>query len=166
MTPATAILTASDRSARGERPDAGGPALRAAVERRGWRVAEVRVVADEQPTIEAALKEWCDGDAVRLVLTTGGTGLSSRDVTPEATRAVLDKELPGFGELMRVRGLQSTPTAVLSRALAGSRGRTLIVNFPGSPRGAVESFEAVADMIHHALAMLTGGDHAIVTGAS
>lgn len=165
MTISTAILTASDRSARGERPDAGGPALRAAVERRGWRVAEVRVVADEQPTIEAALKEWCDGDAVRLVLTTGGTGLSPRDVTPEATRAVLDKELPGFGELMRRRGLKSTPTAVLSRALAGSRGRALIVNLPGSPQGALESFEAVADLIPHALAMLTGGDHANAKGA-
>lgn len=166
MTIAAAVLTASDRSARGERPDAGGPALRAAVERRGWSVVEARVVADEQPLIETVLKEWCDGGSVRLVLTTGGTGLSPRDVTPEATRAVLDKELPGFGELMRRRGLETTPAAVLSRALAGSRGRALIVNLPGSPKGAVESFEAVADLIPHALAMLTGGDHASAKVAS
>lgn len=166
MTLAVAILTASDRSARGERPDAGGPALRAAVERRGWSVVESRVVADEQLLIEAALKAWCDGGVVRLVMTTGGTGLSPRDVTPEATRAVLDKELPGFGELMRRRGLESTPMAVLSRALAGSRGRVLIVNLPGSPQGALESFEAVADLIPHALAMLTGGDHVRAKGAA
>ena len=160
MTPAVAILTVSDRCARGERADAGGPALRAAVEKRGWRVASARVVADEEPAISAVLKEWCDGGAVRLVL----TGLSPRDVTPEATRAVLDKELPGFGELMRRRGLETTPTAALSRSLAGSRGRSLIVNLPGSPKGAVESFEAVAELIPHALAMLAGGDHVSVSG--
>lgn len=164
MTLDAAILTVSDRGARGERPDAGGPALRAAVERRGWRVAEARVVADERAAIAAAITGWCDGDEVRLVLTTGGTGLSPRDVTPEATRAVLDKELPGFGELMRRRGLETTPMAVLSRALAGSRGRALVVNLPGSPKGAVESFEAVADLIPHALAMLAGGDHAPAGG--
>ncbi|OGS39152.1 MAG: molybdenum cofactor biosynthesis protein [Elusimicrobia bacterium RIFOXYD12_FULL_66_9] len=165
MTPVVAILTVSDRAASGERPDAGGPALRAVVERRGWRVAEVRVVADESATISSAVRDWCDGLEIRLVLTTGGTGLSPRDVTPEATRAVLDKELPGFGELMRLRGLETTPTSVLSRALAGSRGSALVVNLPGSPKGAVESFEAVADLIPHALAMLSGADHAPARGA-
>lgn len=154
------LLTVSDRCARGERADAGGPALAAAAARLGWTVVESAVVPDEAAAISARLKAWSDGPAAGgLVLTTGGTGLGPRDVTPEATRAVLDREAPGLAERMRREGERSTPLAVLSRGVCGARGRTLIVNLPGSPRGAVESLECLAPLLPHAVAMLAGGDH-------
>jgi molybdenum cofactor synthesis domain-containing protein len=151
------ILTVSDRSSRGEREDRGGPAL----ERRMREVfpgAEVlrSVVPDEREAIARALEAWADRETCHLVLTTGGTGLAARDVTPEATRAVLERELPGFGEAMRLQTLARTPLSILSRATAGTRGRTLVINLPGSPKGAMECLEAVLPAIAHAVEILQG----------
>lgn len=155
------VLTVSDSSARGEREDLGGPAVAAAAEALGWRVERTSVVPDEVKSIEAALREWSDGaEAVDIVLTTGGTGLSPRDVTPEATRAAADREIPGLAERIRRIGETHTPRAVLSRGTCGSRNSTLFVNLPGSPKGAVESLEAVAGVLPHALEMMRGGGHA------
>ena len=153
------ILTVSDACSRGEREDGSGAALKRAVEASGWEIAARAVVADEPGTIQAALLDWVDAKGVRLVLTTGGTGIGPRDTTPEATRPVLHKELPGFGELMRQEGLKHTSRAVLSRAVAGVRGRSLIVNLPGSPAGAEESLAALAGLIPHALEVLEGAGH-------
>lgn len=154
------VLTVSDRSARGERPDAGGPAVAAAAERRGWAVAERAVVADDRAAVAALLKAWCDAPgAPALVLTTGGTGFGPRDLTPEATRDVLEREAPGVAERIRRATEAKTPLAALSRGVCGTRGRTLILNLPGSPQGAVESLEAAADLLEHALHVLAGGDH-------
>ncbi|MBI4386970.1 MAG: MogA/MoaB family molybdenum cofactor biosynthesis protein [Elusimicrobia bacterium] len=160
MTIHVGVLTVSDRCARGLRVDESGPALRREIERRGWKMLRCRVVPDEQPQIKEILLRWCDEGDISLILTTGGTGLSPRDITPEATREVLDKELSGFGELMRSSAVRTTPTAALSRALAGSRGKTLIINLPGSPKGAAQSLSSVADLVPHALAMLDGAGHA------
>jgi molybdopterin adenylyltransferase len=154
-----AILTVSDRSARGERDDATGPALADAVRAAGANVACVRVVPDEAPDIEAEIVRLADELRVRLILTAGGTGFAPRDVTPEATRRVVEKEAPGLAELMRQSGAARTRFAFLSRGIAGVRGRTLVLNLPGSPRGALESWEAVAPLLPHALAVLaSGGD--------
>lgn len=155
-----AVLTVSDRSARGERPDAGGPAVAQAAERRGWTVALRAVVADDRAAVAAQLKAWCDGHAaVDIVLTTGGTGFGPRDLTPEATRDVLEREAPGVADRVRRVTEAVTPLAALSRGVCGTRGRTLILNLPGSPKGAVESLEAAADLLEHALHTLSGGDH-------
>lgn len=153
------ILTASDRCSRGTAEDLGGPALRRLVTERGWDVTVTAIVPDDAAVIASLLREWCDERGVGVVLTTGGTGLGPRDVTPEATRRVLDKELPGVAELMRREGLAHTRMSVLSRAVVGSRGRSLIVNLPGSPRGACQSLESIIDLVEHALAMLAGGGH-------
>lgn len=153
------VLTASDRCSRGAAEDLSGPALRALVEERGWDVTVAAVVPDDAAAISALLRQWCDERALDVVLTTGGTGLGPRDVTPEATRRVIDKEAPGVAELMRREGLAHTRTAALSRGVVGSRGRSLIVNLPGSPRGACQSLAAVIDLVEHALAMLDGGGH-------
>lgn len=155
-----AVLTVSDRSSRGERADAGGPAVAAAAERLGWTVAERAVVSDDRAEVAARLKAWCDGPgAVDLVLTTGGTGFGPRDLAPEATRDVLEREAPGLAERIRRVTEAKTPLAALSRGVCGTRGRTLVLNLPGSPKGAVESFEAAADLLEHALHTLRGGDH-------
>ena len=155
-----AVLTVSDRCAAGKRPDLGGPVVTEAALRAGWTVVDSAVVADERAAVSGRLRSWCDGaKAPDLILTTGGTGLSPRDVTPEATRDVLDREIPGIAERMRREGERFTPMAALSRALAGSRANTLIVNLPGSPKGARESLAAVAELIEHALHVLKGGDH-------
>lgn len=151
-----ALLTVSDRAARGERPDASGPALRACLERAGEQTVQMALVPDEPEQIEARLKEWADGGQVDLILTTGGTGLADRDRTPEATRAVCERLVPGIAEVMRQAGLSKTPHAMLSRALAGVRGKTLIVNLPGSPRAAVESLEAILPALPHAVEVLSG----------
>jgi molybdenum cofactor synthesis domain-containing protein len=159
-----AVITASDRSAAGERPDASGELIEARLVDLGFRV-ERSVVPDDRERIARALTEAAV--AHPLVITTGGTGLTPRDVTPQATAAVIDYEVPGIAEAMRAAGRRHTPMASLSRSIAGVRGRTLIVNLPGSPAGAVESFEAIAGVLHHAIETLSGPyDHAGWTDAS
>jgi molybdenum cofactor synthesis domain-containing protein len=155
-TPAAAVLTVSDDGARGERVDTAGPAVAAMLDAAGLGPVVSALLPDEPAQIAARLRAWADA-GLRLVLTAGGTGLSSRDRTPEATRQVLDFEVPGLTEAMRAAGLVSTPMAMLSRAVAGVRGRTLIVNLPGSERGARESLEVVLPVLPHALDQLRDG---------
>jgi molybdenum cofactor synthesis domain-containing protein len=151
-----AILTVSDKGSRGERGDQSGPALAEALTGRGVEVVATALVADEQPLIAGALCKWADAHAADLILTTGGTGLSPRDVTPEATMQVLDRVVPGFSEAMRASSLARTPFAMLSRAVCGVRRRTLILNLPGSPAGAIENLEAVWPAVPHAIRKLQG----------
>jgi len=151
-----AILTISDSAAEGAREDRSGPAVRQRIESLGWSVSSHHVVPDDADLISLKLRDLADVDHVPVVLTTGGTGIALRDVTPEATRAVVDREIPGMSELMRSDGRKSTPFAVLSRGIAGSRGATLIVNLPGSPKGAVESLDAIANLIPHIVDLLHG----------
>lgn len=152
-----AVLTVSDRSFRGERPDGGGPLVAQLLEGAGYEIAETVIVPDEQDQIEASLRKLCDEAGVALVVTTGGTGFSPRDVTPEATVAVCQRLTPGIPEAMRYASMQVTPRGMLSRAAAGIRGKTLIVNLPGSPKAAKENLEAVLPTLAHGLEMLTGG---------
>ncbi len=149
------ILTVSDKGARGEREDRSGPAIREMMEAAGAEVVRTRIVPDEPELIKGALVEW-SGAGLDLILTTGGTGFSPRDRTPEATRAVIEREAPGLGEAMRHAGMQKTPTAMLSRAVAGIRGTTLIVNLPGSERGVRESLEAIMGALPHGIEVLKG----------
>ena len=151
-----AVLTISDSAAAGTRADRSGPALRDRLEQLGWRVTVMEVIPDEVSQISGRLATLADGGQVSAIFTTGGTGVAPRDITPEAARAVLDREIPGFGELMRARGLASTPLAALSRSLAGTRGRVLIVTLPGSPKGAVESLDAIVELVPHVLELLRG----------
>lgn len=155
-----AILTVSDSTVAGTREDTSGPALRARCEAIGWSVRNQATVADDMDLIARQLKDWADSGEVRLILTTGGTGVAPRDVTPEATRSILERELPGLGEVMRLEGRRHTKFAVLSRGIAGTRCQTLIVNLPGSPKGAVESLDCIADVLPHAVALVAGrSDH-------
>ena len=154
-----AIVTVSDSTSQGLRPDRSGPALRERSQQLGWQVASALVVADETSMIQARLIELADSHLVDLILTTGGTGVGPRDITPEATVAVCEKIIPGLGELMREKGRQVTPRAALSRAIVGVRGRVVIVNVPGSPKGAVESLDAVAELLPHAVEVLRGARH-------
>ena len=133
-----AVITVSDSVLAGTRQDLSGPAVRERVESYGWTVSAVELVADESLQIAEAMRNLANSGEVSVVLTTGGTGVALRDVTPEATRSVIEREIPGLGELMRSEGRKFTSKAMLSRGLAGVRGRTLIVNLPGSPKGAVE----------------------------
>lgn len=151
-----AILTLSDKGSRGERVDTSGPALRDWLAERQVEVVHMELMPDDQAGIAALLADWADRLRPDLILTTGGTGVSPRDVTPEATRQVIERELPGFGELMRARSLEKTPHAVISRALAGIRGRSLIINLPGSPKGAVENLSFIWPAVPHTVAKLQG----------
>jgi cyclic pyranopterin phosphate synthase len=154
-----AVVTCSNRSARGEREDTSGPALVEALRRAGFDVApEPIIVPDDEALIAATLADLTDAGH-RLIVTTGGTGLTPTDVTPAATRRVVDRELPGLAELMRATGRNSTPMAALSQAVVGTRGATLIANLPGSVAGATESLDALLPVLRHALDQLAGGDH-------
>jgi molybdenum cofactor synthesis domain-containing protein len=152
------VITLSDRGARGEREDRSGPEIAAMIEALGIEVIERRIIPDEKEMIRAALVESCDGRQADLVLTTGGTGVSPRDVTPEATREVIDREIPGMGEAMRRHSAAVTPHAMISRALAGIRGRSLIINLPGSPRGAKENLAVLLPALEHAIEKIKGDD--------
>jgi len=150
------ILTISDRSARGERLDTSGPALDAVIVAQGWTVAKTAIVPDDVGEIARILTVWSDSGELDVILTTGGTGFSPRDVTPEATLSVIDRQAPGISEAMRAASLQVTPHAMLSRAMAGMRAGTLIVNLPGSPKGAVENLQVVLPVLPHAVQLLRG----------
>jgi len=154
MTLRFGILTVSDRSSRGERADLSGPALADFVRARGWLASLADVVADDRLTIASTLTAWCARGDLDVLLTTGGTGFAPRDVTPEATRDVIEREAPGLAEAIRAESLKITPHAMLSRAVAGIRGRTIIINLPGSPKGAVESLQVVAGVLEHAVQLL------------
>jgi len=149
----TGIITVSDRSSRGERDDLSGPEIRKWCEKMGFTISDELIIPDETDIIKKSLIELSDRD-LDLVLTTGGTGFAPRDVTPEATKAVIEKEAPGFAEVMRLRSLQVTPHAMLSRAVSGIRKNTLIINLPGSPKGARENLEFIESAIPHALKLL------------
>lgn len=148
------LLTLSDRSSRGDREDSSGPALARLIQAEGWSVTKQQILPDEESAIRAVLTEWSDGGGLDVILTTGGTGFSLRDVTPEATKAVIQREAPGLTEVMRAESLKKTPHAMLSRAIAGLRGRTLIVNLPGSPKGAVENLQIILPVLSHAVQLL------------
>ena len=151
-----AVVTVSDRSFRGERPDASGPAVAEALRYLPAEVTQQVVVPDEVPCIRRALLHFCDALGLDLVVTTGGTGVDPRDVTPEATRGVLDREVPGMAEAMRADSQSRVPTAMLSRAVVGIRGRTLIVNLPGSPGGARENLSVLLPVLIHAIGKIRG----------
>jgi molybdopterin adenylyltransferase len=151
-----AVVTVSDSAVAGARQDLSGPAVRDRAQSFGWTVTEIHLVPDETPQIADLLRRLADSGDVSLILTTGGTGVALRDVTPEAMRGIIEREIPGIAELMRSEGLKYTPMAALSRGLAGVRGRTLIVNLPGSPRGAVQSLDAIAKLVPHVLELLAG----------
>ena len=154
-----AVVTVSDSVSRGERQDRSGPDLVERCRGLGWEVVSCDAVSDDRDALERRLAAIADSSSVDLILTTGGTGIGPRDSTPEATAAICQRILPGLGELMREKGRERNPRAVLSRAVAGVCNRALIVNLPGSPRGAVESLDAVADLLPHAVEVLRGASH-------
>jgi molybdenum cofactor synthesis domain-containing protein len=154
-----AVLTVSDRSARGEREDESGPVLAELLREAGATVVAQEVVSDESEPLAGKLREFADRADVNLVMTTGGTGLSPRDNTPEATRSIIEREVPGISEAMRAETLKQTPTAVLSRAVCGTRSGALVVNLPGSPKGVRECFAVIRPVLAHAVSQLAGRDH-------
>jgi molybdenum cofactor synthesis domain-containing protein len=151
-----AVLTISDASFMGMRRDLSGPAVKEALEAAGWQVTKTAVLPDEREMIAARLRELADSEAANAIFTTGGTGAALRDVTPEATLDAVDRAMPGLGELMRAEGRKHTPLSYLSRGTAGLRGKTLIVNLPGSPKGAVESLTTVLPLVPHIVDLLHG----------
>jgi molybdopterin adenylyltransferase len=150
------ILVLSDLATRGEREDRSGPAVRAILESHGWRVTALERLPDEFDQIRDRLKAWTDSDDCDAVFTSGGTGVGPRDVTPEATRSIIDTAIPGLAELMRAEGTKKTRLAALSRAVVGVRKHKLIVNLPGSPRGATESLESIIEVLPHAIDQIQG----------
>ena len=153
------ILTISDSVSAGKSEDRSGPSVSSRCQQLGWEVVSCAVRADDRSEIEGFLRETADSSAVDLILTTGGTGLGPRDVTPEATTAVIERLIPGFPERMRAAGAAKTPRAILSRGTAGIRGTTIIINLPGSPTGAVESLDVFANLLPHSIAVLHGLHH-------
>jgi len=153
-----AVLTISDAGSRGERADTSGDLVAAWAARGGHALTARTLVPDETPAIAGAIARWADGDVADLIVTTGGTGLTARDVTPEATRAVLEREAPGIAEAIRVGALTRFPRAALSRGLAGVRGRTLVVNLPGSPGGVRDGLAVLDGIVEHAVALVRGTD--------
>jgi molybdopterin adenylyltransferase len=154
-----AVLTISDSVASGAREDLSGPAVVAVCRGLGWEVTSALRISDDAAAIRQQLRELADSGRVDLLLTTGGTGIGPRDNTPESTQAIADRMIPGIAEEMRRKGSANTPTAVLSRGVAAVRGKTIILNLPGSPKGASESLDAVAHLLPHAVHILHGGRH-------
>ena len=150
------ILTISDKGSRGERLDKSGEVIREILSGTGARIAECDIIPDEKELISRKLIRWADGDALDVIITTGGTGLAPRDVTPEATLAVVDRVVPGFAEAMRAESLKKTPHAMLSRAVVGTRGRCLIINLPGSPKAVRECLAVILPALPHAVETLKG----------
>ena len=149
-----AVLTVSDRSSRGERADESGPALIEVIKAQNWSVAHQEILPDDLLLLQETLSAWADRGDVHVILTTGGTGFAPRDVTPEATHSVIEREAPGLAEAMRAASLSKSPHPMLSRALAGIRGKVLIINLPGSPKGAVENLQVVLPALEHAVKLL------------
>ncbi len=154
-----AILTVSDSCTQGQREDISGQEIKAMLDKDKFEIFEKKIVADNREAIANELKYFSDKAGIDVVLTTGGTGLGPRDVTPEATASVCERIVPGLSEIIRIRGWKKTKSAVLSRGIAGIRNKTLIINLPGSPKGARESLEIILDVLPHAVQMMLGGGH-------
>jgi len=153
------VLTVSDSVSSGKAEDRSGVSVAARCKELGWEIVSSSILADDRPAIEAFLKNACDSKSADAILTTGGTGLGPRDVTPEATAAIAERFIPGFPEHMRAEGQKKAPRAILSRGIACIRGKTIVINLPGSPRGAVESLDAIASLLPHAVDVLNGMHH-------
>jgi molybdopterin adenylyltransferase len=149
-----AVITISDRSSKGERPDLSGPALVNVCHEQGWEIINSEIIPDELEVIKNQLIKWCDNKAVDIILTCGGTGFAPRDVTPEATLSIIQRNAPGLAEAMRFQSMSKTPHAILSRAVTGIRNSTLIINLPGSPHAAVENLSYILNVLPHAVALL------------
>jgi len=154
MTIRFGILTLSDHSSRGERADSSGPALAGLIQAEGWSVVKQSLLPDDESAIREILTSWADSGEIDIILTTGGTGFSPRDVTPEATRAVIEREAPGLAEAMRAARVKITPHAMLSRVVTGIRKKAIIINLPGSPKGAIENLQVVMPVLPHAVQLL------------